>query len=90
MVSTFLLPCLAALGHWDQFIAELSAAQEGLERSGRTELDLARMPDKAAMLATQAGRRLEAEGALALARAQWIAQGNPAEVRRIDAQLTAL
>ncbi len=90
MVSTFLLPCLATLGHWEQFGTELSAAREGLERSGRTELDLARMPDKAAILATQAGKRVEAEGALSLARAQWVAQGSAAEVRRIDALLTAL
>ena len=82
-----LLPVLASAGAWEELDATLDRARRLLTETVVVDVDIARLAHLAGDLAAAAGQGARARECWALARAQWTALGNNAEIERLNTQI---
>ena len=89
-VHVFLLPCFVADDDWQAWDLHFAQAQELLESTGFTDVDVGLIARLAGQMTFQAGEKARAAAILGLARDQWATLGRADELEAIDALLQHL
>jgi tetratricopeptide (TPR) repeat protein len=89
-VHVFLLPCFVADNRWSAWDEHLTQAEELLEATAFTDVDVGLMARLAGQMAMQAGHRERAVRVLRLARAQWARLQRADELTGIELMLAHL
>ena len=89
-VHVFLLPCFVADNRWSAWDEHLTQAEELLEATSFTDVDVGLMARLAGQMAMQAGHRERAVRVLQIARAQWARLQRADELTGIELMLAHL